>query len=246
MIKKGLFFSFISMFSILSFSRELPVEYHLQICHSNEQEIATRLNFKQKLIKYRNIVYLDTNDYYFHNHRKVIRLRWRDSGKGDITIKLRPVFNLSEVERWFGVKGFSCEYDLLGDRNRLSCKMGVKVSAQRILQFLNGDSSILELFSSKQLQFLMDGHLDSNALNYLLGYGVVQSTKYTGEFSNITKLEFESYYFKHLKVFELSFRDKAGSSKFIQLKAKLAQIGLKECEQQISKTRQILQQRVAN
>lgn len=95
--------------------------------------------------------YYDTAGLDLFNHSLVLRGRtWRGMGKGDFTVKIRPLDLRTVDEEWYKTPGFKCEYDLGATAPVPACEVKEERAKQMIFDVAKVQRPLSDMVSKNQ------------------------------------------------------------------------------------------------
>jgi hypothetical protein len=182
--------------------------------------------------------------------RIVLRAREKPAGRDDTTIKLRPCRRSQLTDHWLGAEEgndweFKVEADWAGDRRMLAASHTVDRSEGFLAAHRSDVSSVSELFSKEQRDFLRDcagSYINVDTLTVLPPVTATRWDPFRVEAGSGLKVRAERWNVDHLDFLELSIVADLDEAEEQQeaLSRYVESLGLTVSADQDSKTRRVV------
>jgi hypothetical protein len=219
-------------------------EVHVDLCHSDEQDLLSKLDLSFEKRVFRNIAYFDTKNLNLFNSNLILRIR-SSAEEHSLTVKIRNLKREQVDSKWLNSSDFKCESDLYFNKNTSSCSLSLNLTSTMIDDVFIGKTSIGSALPSSAVELIHD-YID---LSFPIDQAQIagpSSTYYwswiNSEFSK--KLSLEIWTLGEKKIQEISTRVpvELADSGYKKLAAFLSEKGIAICDtdQQESKTKEAL------
>jgi hypothetical protein len=156
----------------------LMTELKLMVVPDAIDAARKALKLSEKSADRRDVAFFDTPDLRMYSAGLILRARDGSSGEDDTTVKVRPLAREAVDPEWFGVAGFKCEDDSIGDATVSSCSLTIHQDGGEIRQVLDGERAVQKIFSQDQERFLASCATITYSLDALVALGPVPALKW--------------------------------------------------------------------
>jgi hypothetical protein len=126
------------------------VELKLTVDNAERRAAVSALGIEPLDAEIRQVVFFDTPDLTLYEHGIITRARRMQGGKGDSTVKLRPVDPSSLPAEIRDAESFGVEVDAMPGAYTCSGSMKNKVASARVRATIDGEYPLRKLFSKEQ------------------------------------------------------------------------------------------------